>query len=116
MACAVRSPVTNGQRDAIARGDYPVAGRRWGCTEQSPASGWRRLTGGHRYTTVYRARPNAADIVARVPSTAFNIVGSFPVCSPHGAWPSWGRRFGEELLGVDDYGRRAHRAKPSHED
>jgi len=45
MVSGVRSPVTNGQRDAIARGDYAVTGQRSACAGHSPtaASRWRRL-------------------------------------------------------------------------
>ena len=45
MASGLRSPVTDGQRDAIARGDDAVAGQRSACAGHSPtaASRWRRL-------------------------------------------------------------------------
>src|SRR6516165_1346934 len=52
MASGARSPVTNGQRDAIARGNYAVASQRSACGGHSPtaASRWRRLWR-HRFVT-----------------------------------------------------------------
>ena len=52
MASGVRSAVTDGQRDAIARGDYPVADQRPARAGHAPAaaSRWRRLRR-HRFVT-----------------------------------------------------------------
>ena len=52
VASGVRSPVIDGQRDAIARGDCAVAGQRSACAGHSPiaASRWRRLRR-HRVVT-----------------------------------------------------------------
>ncbi len=52
MASGVTSPVTNRQRDSIARGNYAVAGRRSARAGHSStaASCWRRLWR-HRFVT-----------------------------------------------------------------
>jgi hypothetical protein len=39
-------------------------------------------SGGHLDTMVYPATPNVTGTIASIPSAAFNIVGSFLLCSP----------------------------------
>lgn len=58
------------------------------------------MIGGHRDTIVYPATPNATGTMASIPSAAFNIVRSFPLCvHRRDVWPDWAVALGENVIG-----------------